>query len=380
MIAHALRYAALGWRVLPLFEPVGPGVCSCWKGAACDRTGKHPRVGGWPLVAPDEANIRSWWRKWPRANIGIAMGRGLLAVDVDGPVGEAAWLKLVAGREIPATSEASTGGGGRHLIFAVEGQVRTSAKTLAPSVDTRGEGGQIVVAPSVHSSGRRYAWTVAPWDCAPARAPAWLLERLDASARLAAAAPRHDGESAARREGRVRGGPDSSDSGQDASAVLGLIRRGASDEQIADWLRKQASYLKRLARGERLAEEYLQRTIAWARSQPVVDPWSGSRRVTIMDAEFERLPARPTGLAAADRVKLWLAADDGEVFPRQSVYLHARDVYTAVLGDIPPAAWLESKDSGTALAQTLVGRELEIVIPPGKTRASRMRRVGGHRP
>ena len=99
-----------------------------------------------------------------------------------------------------------------------------------------------------------------------------------------------------------------------------------------------------------------------------------------MDAEFERLPARPTGLAAADRVKLWLAADDGEVFPRQSVYLHARDVYTAVLGDIPPAAWLESKDSGTALAQTLVGRELEIVIPPGKTRASRMRRVGGHRP
>jgi hypothetical protein len=173
------------------------------------------------------------------------------------------------------------------------------------------------------------------------------------------------------------GGPDSSDSGQDARTALRLIRRGANDEEIADWLREQASYLKRLAPGERIAEEYLRRTIAWARSQPVVNPWSGSRRVNVIDAEFERLPARPTGQAAADRVTLWLMADDGQAFARQQIYLHARDVYAAVLGDIPPAAWLETKDSGTALAQTLIGRELEIVIPPGAVRASRMRRVEG---
>lgn len=376
MMPHAVRYAALGWRVLPLFEPLAPGVCSCPKGAACGRDiGKHPRIADWARAASaDPATIRRWWSRWPRASIAIATGRGLLVIDIDGVAGQASWLALVGARQVSRTPEASTGRG-RHLLFSVEGDARTTKNALGPSIDTRGEGGYVVAAPSTHGSGRCYAWSVAPWDCALAPAPAWLLERLHAPVQRPARSPADPRRGPT---GAGHSGPDSSDSGHDAREALRLIRRGATDAQIASLLRDRASYRRRLARSERIAEEYLQRTLGWARSQPVVNPWSGSTRVRIVRAKFERLPTRATGQAAADRVNLWVAGADGEVFARQQVYLHARDTYAAVLGDIPATAWLEAKDYGRALAHTLVGRELEIVIAPGAPRAARMRRVEEH--
>jgi len=39
----ALRYAALGWRVLPLHTPDASGVCSCGR-EDCPKPGKHPRT------------------------------------------------------------------------------------------------------------------------------------------------------------------------------------------------------------------------------------------------------------------------------------------------------------------------------------------------
>jgi hypothetical protein len=52
---------------------------------------------------------------------------------------------------------------------------------IAPGIDVRGQGGQIVIAPSLHHrSGRAYAWEIGcePWEIPVADCPAWLLERV----------------------------------------------------------------------------------------------------------------------------------------------------------------------------------------------------------
>jgi putative DNA primase/helicase len=84
---------------------------------------------------------------------------------------------------LPATLQSVTGGGGRHLFWrwpdslpdgwripnAVGGKGR-----LPPGLDTRADGGYVVLPPSYHKSGNLYAWP-AP-DAEIADAPAWLIE------------------------------------------------------------------------------------------------------------------------------------------------------------------------------------------------------------
>jgi hypothetical protein len=371
MLADALRYASLRWRVFPLYEPIAQGVCSCRKRDTCGRdTGKHPRTPhGLTDATTDAAQIRAWWSAWPSANIGVRTGDGLYVVDVDGDKGgEESFATL---GDLPVTVEASTGNG-RHLFFATSKPLTSTKGRLGRGIDTRGQGGYVVAPPSLHLTGRRYAWIRPPWECALAALPARIVESTRAHCVLP------DGDGCTRGEGHnggARGGPDASDSGDDARETLRLIRRGATDAEIANVLRDRASYRKRLSRGERIAEDYLRRTIVWGRAQPVVDPWAGSIRVRVVRAAFERLSARPwVGQAASERVNLWVATEDGEVLDRQQVYLHATDVYAKTLGDIPQAAWLDARDGGRELAAKLVGREIEIVIDPGQPRARLMRR------
>jgi KaiC/GvpD/RAD55 family RecA-like ATPase len=79
----------------------------------------------------------------------------MVVVDVDGPQGEAALLALGV---MPPTPVSLTGKG-RHLVFKrpPEG-FKNSAGKLGPKLDTRGDGGYIVVPPSVHPTGGKYQW------------------------------------------------------------------------------------------------------------------------------------------------------------------------------------------------------------------------------
>src|SRR5207253_2207139 len=75
----------------------------------------------------DERTIRSWWDRWPWANIGIATGAvsGLVVVDVDpahGGTESLHHLQSLMG-SLPATLTASTGGGGWHLVLTHPGGV-----------------------------------------------------------------------------------------------------------------------------------------------------------------------------------------------------------------------------------------------------------------
>ena len=196
--AAAESYAKRGFRVVPLHSVVD-GVCSCERGADCNGAGKHPRIKAWQENASsDRTKVLEWFRRWPRANVGLAMGgpERLVALDVDGAEGRASLAKLeLLYFPLPETLTSRSGrpDGGEHRIFRLAahhdldaiknnagriGMKRGAKKTDPrpfPALDIRGDGGQIVVCPSIHKSGHPYVWT----NEAPiAQLPEWFYKIL----------------------------------------------------------------------------------------------------------------------------------------------------------------------------------------------------------
>ena len=105
-----------------------------------------------------------------RFNLGLRCGLQpsgvyLVAIDVDGPRELLEPLEKKNGK-LPPTLTARTGSGGLHLIYRVLPNHKISNRVkLAPGIDVRAEGGQIVVSPSRHHSGTYYQWLNA---CEPA--------------------------------------------------------------------------------------------------------------------------------------------------------------------------------------------------------------------
>jgi hypothetical protein len=139
--------------------------------------------------------VRSWWRDNPNYNIGVATGApsGVWVLDIDGLEGEATLRKLEAKHgALPQSVESVTGGGGRHVLFAMptDGRpVRNSESKIGDNLDVRATGGFIVAPPSVHPSGRRYTWSVDSGNFF-AQAPSWLVDMATAGpAETAASTP-----------------------------------------------------------------------------------------------------------------------------------------------------------------------------------------------
>ena len=142
----ALSYASRGWSVIPLHEPLAGG-CTCDK-PECDSVGKHPRLGWKDRSSKDPLQIRSWWRRWPQANVGIVTGAvsgDLLVLDIDGDRGAESLLALEAKHgplpetwtvstqeEVDVTSTSSVPAGTEATI---------SASVIASGIDTRCNGG-----------------------------------------------------------------------------------------------------------------------------------------------------------------------------------------------------------------------------------------------
>ena len=178
----ALLYAGLGWRVFPLHS-MRDGVCSCGD-ASCTSPAKHPRTKrGCKDAVADEPQIRSWWTRWPDANVAIATGRdsGLVVIDVDPRHGgDDSWEVLKHELGIPTTWEVRTGGGGVHAYFRYPElrAISSGAGKLGPGIDHRGNGGYVVAPPSNHASGGIYFWDVAEGE-PMAEVHRNLVRRLD---------------------------------------------------------------------------------------------------------------------------------------------------------------------------------------------------------
>lgn len=154
------------------YDNILPGVALAWARAGYSviplvpRTKKRrTRQGTQPTT--DERRVRTWWARWPDANIGLALNDlPVVVIDIDGPIGEAslAWLLSAAGLDsLPATFTVGTGrdDGGRHAWFRLPvGAVKLvnqlgHNEPTTPNLDALFQG--LVLAPgSMHRSGLLY--------------------------------------------------------------------------------------------------------------------------------------------------------------------------------------------------------------------------------
>jgi hypothetical protein len=182
LLNAALDYAARGVPVLPVHTPtIQPGrevACSCGD-PACGSIGKHPITAhGLRDASTNREQVEWWWRRFPRANVGLATGHLFDVLDVDGPTGERSMARLSPGH--PASRPGPlvrTGRGGWHVYLAPTGLGNPKPRDLE-KVDWRGRGGYVLAPPSRHASGRRYRW-VRDLDNPIPEVPAALRERLE---------------------------------------------------------------------------------------------------------------------------------------------------------------------------------------------------------
>ena len=175
LIKKALWYCSRGWPIIPLHS-VNNGVCSCGN-QHCPHPGKHPKIKDWVNAATtNEEQIRSWWKKWSDANIGLLTGERskVVVLDVDGPQGQAAIDKL----NLPETVKVKSGKvDGRHYYFKAPDIPMKTRNRALPETDFKGDGGYIVAPPSLHVSGNRYT-SENMTSLEPAPLPASVIEML----------------------------------------------------------------------------------------------------------------------------------------------------------------------------------------------------------
>lgn len=158
----ALRYADLGWYVIPV------------------RTDKKPVDGyGLSSATKDPGLIRKIWGQYPQAGIAVACARsGLVVMDIDPRNGGYETLaKLEAEHGLVYSAVTSTTqGGGEHRVFKAD-EVNYPG-TVGPGIDIK-HNGYILVEPSQGQSGK-YAWQSGKnplTGSLPTAAPAVILSR-----------------------------------------------------------------------------------------------------------------------------------------------------------------------------------------------------------
>jgi hypothetical protein len=145
LLAAAIGYARRGWAVVPVHFPVA-GLCSC-RQPCCPSPCEHPLLEDWPESAStDPATLRSWWRRWPLANVGVVTGRlsGLVVVITRPGLADTVWMDLK-----PATDcVARTPAGERMTFYRLRPGQNVPSQRVWPDVEVRGDGAFVVVPPS----------------------------------------------------------------------------------------------------------------------------------------------------------------------------------------------------------------------------------------
>lgn len=304
---------------------------------------KRPAIDGWREAAQshDAEAVEAAWAERPECNIGIAMGKGLFALDfdthdADGLMTLMDWER--AHGELPETCQSVTPTGGMHYIYRTNGTVRNSANSDI-GVDVRGEGGYIVAPPSIHpGTGTAYEWEVPPDELAPAEATDAVMGLVS----FAAARPGGSGE------GRRFELPDRIGRGgrNDAmfSYACSLWAKGASAAEVEDACM--------LANAERFDPPLPEREVrqcvrsAVERYEPGPSRTKG-RIVPALGDETEKIVAEPPQTAIGDdaqeppqeREDEWLAPSQHAAIGRRLVDRRGACVVSGALAVRTDGGW-----------------------------------------
>jgi hypothetical protein len=134
---------------------------------------------GFASATTDAAVITETWIKYKAADIGLALPRGVLVVDVDAAAGKRGrddFVRLFGcAPEEVETAVATTPRGGWHVYFRFDLSLELVQRPITQSIDTRVGGRGYAIAPSP-GNGRHW---VRPLLATPLmETPAWLIGRL----------------------------------------------------------------------------------------------------------------------------------------------------------------------------------------------------------
>lgn len=187
VVAQAHAYADAKLPVIGL-HGIGPdGTCTCPDGQSCEHPGKHPDPQlsrhGFKSATCNHAVIDRWPRTAPRFNVGIAIPKNIVVLDVDDRAGGwDTWMELFVelGGELADTVAADTPGDGMHSWHLVppDARLRKGAGVLGPGLDVLRDA--VAAPPSRGANGRQYAWLpeCSPLERRPRPLPEAVLERL----------------------------------------------------------------------------------------------------------------------------------------------------------------------------------------------------------
>ena len=174
---YALQLAGLGWHIFPCHEKP-------WQrtdprtGEVEEREGKEPyTTHGKDDATTDPGKIRTWWKRWPAALIGVYCEKsGFFAVDLDvkdGAKGLETWdIWIKESGETPAAVAQITPSSGYHVLFTLPQDLKipSNVKILGPGVDLRCN--------AYICTGGPYRWDFSPFEYNLGPAPDWLLEKI----------------------------------------------------------------------------------------------------------------------------------------------------------------------------------------------------------
>ena len=152
--------------------------------------GKRPCKKNWVTKECDRSEILAELQSGKATGVGLKLGNGLLAVDIDGESAAKLLFKLSGQNTLPVTTAWTSGRPGRRqYLLSVEEKHSPRLRNLRIGTGVAGDDGkeeclefrwlgtQSVLPPSIHPlTNKPYTWINNPLQTPPALAPEWLVD------------------------------------------------------------------------------------------------------------------------------------------------------------------------------------------------------------